>query len=82
MYSPIAKEVKDEILSKIKAGAKVVDISKQYGVSEQSIYAWLKKKALGTVSILEYNRLRNENQQLKQIIGVLTLELDKTKKKN
>lgn len=82
MYSPIAKEVKDEILSKVKAGAKVADISKQYGVSEQTIYAWLKKKALGTVSVLEYNRLKNENYQLKQIIGVLTLELEKTKKKN
>ena len=82
MYSPIAKEVKDEILSKIKTGAKVADISKQYGVSEQTIYTWLKRKALGTVSLLEHNKLRHENEQLKQIIGVLTLELEKTKKKN
>lgn len=82
MYSPIAKEVKDEILAKIKTGAKVADISKQYGVSEQTIYTWLKRKALGTVSLLEHNKLKHENEQLKQIIGVLTLELEKTKKKD
>jgi len=30
---------------------------------------------------LEHTKLRKENEQLKQIIGVLTLELEKTKKK-
>jgi Mor family transcriptional regulator len=35
------KEVKDEILSKVKLGEKVMVISKQYGVSEKTIYNWL-----------------------------------------
>lgn len=81
MFAPIAKEVKNEILEKIKKGEKVIVLSKQYGVSEKTIYLWLRKKALGTVSVLKYNQLRNENEQLKQIIGVLSLELEKTKKK-
>ena len=81
MFAPIAREVKNEILEKIKKGEKVLAISQQYGVSEKTIYTWLRKKALGTVSLLEYNRLKSENQQLKQIIGVLTLEIEKTKKK-
>jgi transposase len=81
MFNPIAVEVKQEILEKIKKGEKVADLAKQYGVSEVTIYSWLKKKAIGTVSLLEYNRLKNENAQLKQIIGVLTLEVEKTKKK-
>ena len=81
MFQPIAIEVKNEILEKIKAGEKVVAVAQKYGVSEKTIYGWLRKKAMGTVSLLEYNRLRNENQQLKQIIGVLTLEIEKTKKK-
>lgn len=81
MFAPIAKEVKDEILEKIKRGEKVLALSQQYGISEKTIYTWLRKKALGTVSLLKYNQLKNENEQLKQIIGVLSLELSKTKKK-
>lgn len=77
----IAKEVKEEILSKVKAGEKVAELSKQYGVSEVTIYAWLKQRAEGSVSVLEHRKLQKENEQLKQIIGVLSLELEKTKKK-
>ena len=77
----IALEVKTEILAKVKGGEKVVELSKQYGVSEATIYTWLKSQAEGTVSLLEHNKLKRENDQLKQIIGVLTLELEKTKKK-
>jgi len=76
----VALEVKTEILTKVKAGEKVADLSKQYGISEQSIYSWLKQTVTGMVSILEHNKLKKENNQLKQIIGVLTLELEKTKK--
>ena len=78
----IASEVKAEILAKVKSGEPVTALSQQYGVSYQSIYSWLKGKALGTVSLLEYNRLKNENRQLKEIVGVLSLELEITKKKN
>jgi transposase-like protein len=77
----IALEVKNEILLKVKSGVKVVELSKQYGVSEQTIYTWLKQKIEGSVSVLEHSKLKKENEQLKQIIGVLTLELEKTKKK-
>ena len=77
----IAKEVKAEILSKVKAGEKVARLAEQYGVSEVTIYGWLKTKVEGSVSVLEHRKLQKENGQLKEIIGVLTLELEKTKKK-
>lgn len=77
----IAKEVKAEILSRVKSGERVADLSKQYGVSEVTIYAWLKQGVEGSVSVLEHRKLQKENEQLKQIIGVLSLELEKTKKK-
>lgn len=77
----IAAEVKNEILDKVKSGIPVLKLAAQYGVSDKSIYNWLKKKAIGTVSLLQHNRLKKENQQLKEIIGVLSLELEKTKKK-
>lgn len=78
----VASEIKEEILSKVKSGQPVLALSKQYGVSYQSIYSWLKGKVLGAVSLLEFNKLKKENEQLKQIIGVLSLEIEKTKKKN
>jgi hypothetical protein len=31
----IAKEIKGEILGKIKSGEKVMDLAKQYGISER-----------------------------------------------
>ncbi len=77
----IAREVKAEILEKIKSGMTVNDASEQYGVSTKTMYAWLKQKVEGSISVLEHARLRKENEQLKQIIGILTLELEKTKKK-
>lgn len=77
----IAGEVKAEIIAKVKAGEKVAVLSKQYGVSEVTIYSWLKQKVEGTVSVLEHTKLKKENGWLKEIIGVLTLELEKTKKK-
>jgi transposase-like protein len=78
----IAKEVKAEMLLRVKSGEKVADLSTQYGVSQQTVYAWLKQKVEGNVSVLEHNKIKKENDQLKQIIGVLTFELEKTKKKS
>jgi len=50
-------------------------------VSDRTIYGWLRGKALSTVSLLEYNKLKRENQLLKEIIGALTIEVEKLKKK-
>ncbi len=38
MFAPINPEVKAEIIEKIKKGGKVLDLSKQYGVHEKTIY--------------------------------------------
>ena len=80
MKSAIAKEVKEEILSKVKAGEAVASLSKAYGISDNTIYNWIKGRAERHVSFLEYAKLRKENDQLKQIIGVLSLEVAKSKK--
>ena len=77
----IAKEVKEEILEKVKRGEKVVQLAEQYGVSDKTIYGWLKGKALSNVSLLQHNKIKRENQLLKEIIGALTIEIEKLKKK-
>ncbi|MCX8008785.1 MAG: transposase [Patescibacteria group bacterium] len=82
MKNAINKEVKEEILEKIKAGEKVSILSSHYGVSAKTMYNWLRGKAVNTVSFMEYSKLKKENQVLKEIVGVLTVELEKTKRKS
>jgi transposase-like protein len=77
----VAQEVKAEILLKVKSGEKVAELARQYGVSDKSIYNWLKGKLEQEVSYREYKRVLKENEQLKNILGVVTLELEKSKKK-
>jgi uncharacterized protein YjcR len=77
----ISSEVKSEILERIKKGEKVAPLAEQYGISSRTIYGWLKRKAISNVSVLEFNKLKRENQMLKEIVGVLTVELEKLKKK-
>jgi len=77
----ISKEVKDEILSKVKSGEKVVPISKQYGISEKTIYNWLRLGTEDKISLIEHNKLKRENQELKAIIGALMIEVERLKKK-
>lgn len=78
----IAKEIKDEIINKLKHdGLSVNEAATQYGISNRTIYAWLGTKAKGTVSLLEFNRIKKENDQLKQLIGDITLKLSSQEKR-
>ncbi len=72
----IAKEIKDEIINKLKhGGLSVADAAKNYGISDKTVYNRLGTKAKGVVSVLEHNKLKKENEQLKQIIGDLTIKM-------
>jgi transposase-like protein len=72
----IPKEIKTEILAKVKGGEKVVDLANQFGVSDKSIYTWLHQETGDqVVSIVQYNRLKRENEELKKLIGELSLRL-------
>ena len=72
----ITKEIKEEVLAKVKAGEKVLALAEQYGISTNSIYTWIAKEAGDTaVSTLEYNRLKRKNEEFKRLIGELTLDM-------
>lgn len=81
MKPVINKEVKEEVLSKVKAGEAVSALAQSYGLSVKTIYGWLRWNTTNRVSWMEHIRLKKENQQLKEIIGVLSLEVAKSKKK-
>ena len=78
----ISKEVKEETINRIKNnGISVAQAAEDVGVSTVTIYAWLGNKARGSVSILAHNKIKKENQQLKEIIGELTIKMSVEAKK-
>jgi len=82
MIKKIAKEIKEEVLAKAKAGEKVSALAEQYGISDRTIYAWLRQNTgEEVISILKYNRLKRENEELKRLIGELTLNMSLREKK-
>jgi putative transposase len=64
------------ILKEHEAGASVPDLSRRYGIAENTIYRW--KSKFGGMEISEAKRLREleaENRKLKHLLG--EAELDK-----
>lgn len=80
-FKPIAKEIREQILAQIKEGASVSKTAIKFNVSPKTIYGWLAKESCSQVSLLQYNRLKRERDDLLKIIGKLTLDLSRSKKK-
>lgn len=81
MIKKIAKEIKEEVLAKARAGEKVLALAEQYGISDRTVYAWLRQNTgEEVVSILKYNKLKRENEELKRLVGELTLGMSLGKK--
>jgi len=77
----IPKEIKQEVLSKIRGGEKVVALANQYGISDKTIYYWLRQDTgEEVVSAVKYNKLKRENEELKRLIGEITQEMSLGKK--
>lgn len=81
MFTRIPKEKRDEIVAKARNGEKVATLATQYGVSQKTIYGWLRVDSDDdVVSVLKYNKLKRENEELKWLIGEITLDLKREKK--
>jgi transposase-like protein len=80
MFKKVPIQTKEEILLKIKNGATVSQTAEQYGISPKTIYTWLRNQTRPEISIIEFNRLKRDNEELKRIIGIITLELERGKK--
>lgn len=75
MFKPIAQEIKDQIISRIKNNGEAVStLSREYNVSTKTIYGWLRKQSGQGENVLELARLKRENKLLLEIVGRLTLE--------
>lgn len=81
MQKKYSKDIKEEILEKARRGARVSELAAQYGISIKTIYYWLRSDTGDeTISILKYNKLKRENEELKRLIGELTLGISQGKK--
>lgn len=80
-YKLIPKEINDEILIRVKQSEKVPQLASEYAVSAKSIYNWLSVGIKAEVSLLEHARLKREHDDLLRLVGNLTLEVEKRKKK-
>lgn len=81
MHTPIDQATKESILLEIKNGLKVVEAAVKHGISDKTIYGWMRKQADNTgTSSLEVAKLKKEIQDLKEIIGTFALEKKRSKK--
>lgn len=77
----IPSEIKAEVLAKVKAGERVMVLANQYGISDKTIYTWLRQDTKEpVVSIVQYNKLKRENEELKKLVGEVSLALSLGKK--
>ncbi len=77
----IAPDVKEQILSRIRNdGVSVAKVAEEHGVSAQTIYAWLTKGVKEQPSMLEFARLKRQNQALKEMLREATIELKRSQK--
>lgn len=82
MNNQITKEKRQEILNKIKVGGVgVKEVAEQYKISSKTIYRWIKEESEGAPSFWELKKLRQENKVLKELIGAITLDMEKNKKR-
>lgn len=81
MFKIIPIPVKKQILEQVKNGATVKQMADEFQVSVKTIYGWLTKESASQVSLTEYSRLKREKEDLLKIIGEITLELTRSKKK-
>jgi putative transposase len=68
------------VLKQLEAGRTVAELSREYAVSEATLYAW--KAKYGGMTITEARRLRQleeENRRLKHLVADLSLDKEALK---
>jgi transposase-like protein len=77
----VSADLKEKVLLDIKNGMKVSEVALQNGVTVKSIYRWLRGQADNTgTSSLEIAKLRRENQELKELVGLFALQKKRAEK--
>jgi len=81
MFKTIPKEIREQVLSRVKGGVSVPEAARDAGISDKTVYGWLSKESRITdCNLIEMNRLRRENQALQALVGKLTFHIERSKK--
>lgn len=72
-----SKEIREEVLGKIRSGQRVSEVSKTFGINDMTIRSWLERDTTSSAAeTLEVSRLKRENEALLRIIGQLTYQAE------
>lgn len=78
----VASEIKEQILGRIKNdGVTIKQAAIDHGIPESTISTWIARKVDGQPSLGDIIKLKRENDQLKLLLGEITLKLSETQKK-
>lgn len=78
----ITQEVREQIINRVKhEGVPIKQIAEEHGITDSAIYKWMGKGVEGSASVLEFAKLRRENDELLRLVGLMTLKLSEAQKK-
>ena len=81
MSTRIASELKEQILNRIRTeGVSAAQAAREHGISPVTVYAWLRRSTVLPSNILQVNKLRRENEELKRLLGQAMLMNERSKK--
>lgn len=75
--------IKSKVIAKVRdEGFSVPEAAKEFNINSKTIYRWLKEGVVNssTSLILENNKLRKENEQLYNLLGRATAEMQRSKR--
>lgn len=82
-YQRVAPEIKEQILKRIREdGIPAGQAAKEHGVRPNTVYSWLSSGTQKSSAILQINRLKRENEDLKRLLAEAMLLQERSKKKN
>jgi transposase-like protein len=74
-------ELKEQILHRIRTeGITAAQAAREHGIHMTTVYAWLRRSADLPANILQINKLRRENEELKRLLGQAMLMNERSKK--
>lgn len=80
-HGRIRTEVREQIVGRIQnEGVAVATAAAEHGISTKTIYSWLSKKAETGPNILQMNKLKRENEDLKRLLAEAVLMNERSKK--
>lgn len=81
MGKHIDNSTQDRFIADVKGGMKVPDAAMKHGINVTTAYGILRRQADNSgTSALEIAKLRRENQELRELVGIFALDKKRAEK--